>query len=300
MHVKNLDLLFIIFFLFCTIIWTQIPFASSLPFISIVLALPLVLYLSGYALTQALFRKRDAEVKPAATHDPARTTNWKIGHPIGNIDQFVLSLGLSLTIDVLVGFLLNLLPIGLTRLSWTFSLSFLTLIFVVASILLRRKDVSQAPTLLKIRLTWQDCTLFALALLIIASAVALAVVRPFDPQPAFTQFWMLPANQQAKTCKVSLGIQSFESSTQAFNVILTVNTIETNAWPSIMLMPEQKWAQSVAVPPDFTGSVYIEARLYKSSQPATIYRDVHLTFAVAQDSKQSAAIQHQCTYNTQG
>ena len=97
MRFKNLDLIIAMFIVGLNVAWTQIP--NSLMIVGIVLALPLVLFLPGYALIQTLFRRRLPE-QLTVSGMVARPQNLKIGHPIGSADQLVLSLGLSMAIDV--------------------------------------------------------------------------------------------------------------------------------------------------------------------------------------------------------
>lgn len=295
MRPRSLDLTLLLLLVLINVGWTQVPASYQLMAVSIVLALPLVLFLPGYALTQALFRRKATSSEAAASDKSARPAIPKLGHPIGKADQIVLSLGLSMAIDVLVGFTLNLLPIGLMQLPWIFSLSLLTLLFAVLAIILRRKDTVQTTGAVKLRLTFLDCALFALAALIVASAVWFSIIRLANPQPSFTQFWMLPADQAHKTCTVSVGIQSFETTSTTFNVALTVNNAPANSWSAIVLEPQQKWTQLVTVTPGPTSSISVEARLYREGQPSTVYRDVHLTFDISSINA-NGIVQEQCVY----
>ncbi len=59
------------------------------------------------------------------------------------IDQLVLSLGLSLAVDVLVGFTLNVFPSGLQAQSWALSLGLFTTLFALLAVFLRRKHTVQ-------------------------------------------------------------------------------------------------------------------------------------------------------------
>ncbi len=293
MRFKNLDLIIAMFIVGFNVAWTQIP--NNLIIVGIVLALPLVLFLPGYALIQTLFRQRAPE-QSAASGMVARQQNLKIGHPIGGADQLVLSLGLSMAIDVLVGFGLNLLPIGLNALSWVLSLGLIITVCAVLAMFLRRKDLPRGVQTQRVRITFQDCLLFGLAMLVVASAVWLAIIRPLNPQPSFSQFWILPANQTEKTCAVSIGLQSFETTSVAYRVLITVNSTQTNAWSSIVLVPQQKWTQLVTITPDTSSSLYVEAQLYKTDQPDTVYRAVHLTFYVS-SINENGSVQQQCVFS---
>ncbi len=292
MRFRNLDLLIVMFIVALNVVWTQVP--HSFMIVGIILALPLSLFLPGYTLTQTLFRQRPLEQKPG---DSTTGLDLRIGHPIGGLDQLVLYLGLSMAIDVLVGFGLNILPIGLQALSWVFSLGLITTVCAVLAMFLRRKDLPRIGKTPHIRITFQDCLLLGLAILVVTSAVWLAMLRPLQPQPSFTQFWMLPANQDSKACEVSIGAQSFESTSVTYHVLLKVNNTQTNAWSSIILTPQQKWVQLVVVTPKSTSSLYIKALLYRTDKPDAVYRDVHLTFYVSSINN-NGRIQEQCVLRT--
>lgn len=290
MRFKNLDLIIAMFIVGLNVAWTQIP--NSLMIVGIVLALPLVLFLPGYALIQTLFRRRLPE-QLTVSGMVARPQNLKIGHPIGSADQLVLSLGLSMAIDVLMGFGLNLLPIGLNALSWVLSLGLIITVFAVLAMFLRRKDLPRVAQTQQARITFKDCLLFGLAMLVVTSAVWLAIIRPLNPQPSFSQFWILPANQADKTCAVTAGLQSFETASVTYRVLITVNNTQTNTWSSIVLASQQKWIQLVAITPDASGSLYVEAQLYRTDQPNTVYREVHLTFHVS-SINENGSVQQRC------
>jgi len=288
MRVKNLDLFIILFIVILNVGWTQVP--GNLPFVGIILALPLILFFPGYTLTQALFRRREPEQVSSVL--PGQSA-LKPGHPIGGTDQLVLSLGLSMAIDVLVGFVLNILPTGLNSFSWIFSLSLLVIIFAVLAVVFRRKDRVKTTTTLRMRFTLQDALLLGLALLIAGSAIWLAIIRLIQPQPSFTQLWMLQANQNSKTCAVSIGIQSFETSAETYRMVVTVNNAPAKTWAAIALVPQQKWVQSLPVTSASANSLYVEAQLYRVSQPTIVYRDVHLTLYIS-SANANGVVQQQC------
>ena len=288
MRVKNLDLFIILFIVILNVGWTQAP--GHFPFVGIIFALPLILFFPGYTLTQALFRRREPEqVSSVLTSQSA----LKPGHPIGRADQLVLSLGLSMAIDVLVGFVLNILPTGLNSLSWILSLGLLVTIFAVLAMAFRRKDRAKTTTTPHMRFTLQDALLLGLALLVVGSAIWLAIIRPIQPQPSFTQFWMLQANQSSKMCAVSIGVQSYETTSETYRMVVTVNNAPAKTWAAIALVPQQKWVQSLPVTSVDASSLYIEAQLYRASQPTTVYRDVHLTLYIS-SADTNGVVQQQC------
>ena len=294
---KNLDLIIAILIVALNIGWMQIPGRPWL--VSLVLALPLVLILPGYTLVQLLFRRRSAGQEagqaPSLAKTSASSERWKLGHPIGGTDRLILSLGLSMALDILVGFILNILPVGLQPLSWTLSLGLLTALFALLALFVRRKSDTVGRRSLHLHITLLDLLFLGIAVFIIANAIWLAGIRPSGPQSSFTQFWILPANQSSKECAVSLGVQSFEISPLKYTIALTVNNQPVAGnWSTIVLNPQQKWVQTVPVTPEAQNDISVTAQLYRTDRPHTVYRTVHLTFHVSIGLR-NGQLQQQCT-----
>jgi uncharacterized membrane protein len=293
MRKHNRDLIVAILISGINIGWTQVPTHPLL--INIILALPLISILPGYTLTQVLLSKRLPDPEPVASNDLLPEPGTKSKRPVGAADQLVLSLGLSVALDVLLGFALNFLPMGLQTLSWTLALGLLTTLFALLA-LLRRKERVEVVKAPGIRLRVSDGILFGLAILIASSAVWFSIQRPIKPQPSFTQLWMLPANQASKSCAVSIGVQSFETTSVTYRIVLTTNDRRTITWSSIPLTPQSKWVRSVSITSGSATSVYVEAQLYREDQPGVVYRNVHLTFQ--RTIQKSGLVQQQCTTGT--
>lgn len=304
MRLKNLDLFLVVLIVALNVGWTQVPTRPLI--VSVVVALPLVLFLPGYTLTQLLFRRKvpankqagelSSTIEATEQEKPSAHT-LRLGHPIGKADQLILSFGLSMAIDILVGFTLNLLPIGLQALSWVFSLGLLTVLFALMALLLRRKRVVSTKESLPLRVTLLDGLFFVIALFIVLNAAWLAIIRPPQPQPSFTQFWILPANAADKSCAVSIGIQSFEVTSLQYNVTMLVNNQTANNWTAISLTPQQKWSIAAPVALEAQNDLRVEARLYRVDQPKVIYRDVYLTFHVSTQLV-NGKVQQQCALGT--
>ena len=292
MRLKNLDLIAAILVVAINVAWTQVPNRPLI--VGIILALPLIFILPGYTLAQTLFRKRSPDQSLDASNNLIVRPSLKIGQPVGGADQIILSLGLSMAIDVLVGFSLNVFPMGLLALSWILSLGLITTVFALLAAFLRRRDIVTIERVSRPRITIYDCLLFGLAILAAAAAVWFSIIRPLEPQPSFTQFWMLPANQLNKSCAISIGVQSFETTSVTYRVVVTVDGAQADTWSSIVLAPQEKWVQSVPVTPDTASSMSIEAQLYRADKPGTAYRHVHLIFHISKGSK-NAQVQQQCS-----
>lgn len=114
MHLKNSDIFVVLGIVLLNVVWLLLPY--TVLWVSVLLALPLVFFVPGYMLTAVLTHTRRLDV----------------------FHHLTFSLGLSLTLDILGGFLLNMLPMGLRTQSWVALLSCLTLIFALALLYFRR------------------------------------------------------------------------------------------------------------------------------------------------------------------
>jgi uncharacterized membrane protein len=306
MRVRNLDLIGAASIAIASITLALLPYRP--PFVEIVLAIPLVFVLPGYTLTQALFRPRHEDSSPnsASSHNGSPgglilPPKLITGYDFGMVDQLAFSLGLSLAIDILAGIFLNLLPIGLQWRSWSLALGLLTLAFALLAWLRRLTSSSDlaeesrpraaqappppnrstpAPTFSHFgkgqRRPYKEISLLIAALLVAGLAVWLAMVRPPQPQPSFTQFWMLPSAQASHSCAVQVGMQSFETAPVTYRIQVTGGGIQVFSSSSITLDKQQQWSRTVSIP-NASGSEFVDARLYRLDQPGAVYREVHVT-----------------------
>ena len=319
MRRRSLDLVAAIALAATSIALALLP--DRFPFVGTLLAFPLVFALPGYTLTQALFRSHPSDSSASTTNTATRSPGSLIlpprlltGYTFGSFDYLAFSLGLSLVIDILVGFLLNLLPIGLQWRSWSLALGLLTLVFALLALirrLLRKRDnpsnvrrdrgqsggvagalrlssfsspsssskairglhpgQTQGPLSLRLN----EGALILVALLIAGLALWLAILRPPQPLPSFTQFWMLPTAQANHSCAVQVGVQSFETAPVTYDIQVTSGALVFSL-PSITLDTQQQWNRVVSIA-STGGSQLVDARLYRLDHPGTIYREVHLT-----------------------
>jgi uncharacterized membrane protein len=257
MRYKNLDQLIVVDIVMINLIWTFFPYHT--PVVGVLLALPLVFGLPGYTLMQVLMHKRSLE--------PSHI--------------LIFTLGLSLAIDVLSGFVLNLLPIGLQASSWVVFLGLLTAVFSLLTMYLRHSRQSANISLMDLRCTIRECMLFGSAIIIIVLAIlysARGVVQ--QPHADFTDFWLLPSNQPSTGCAVRLGMRSFEAISIRYSVALTINGTKVKTVSFISLAPGQQWEQLVPITLKAMNDVHINARLYRLDKPRSVYRWVSLTLSV--------------------
>src|SRR5713101_8678422 len=117
MRLKHPDLLLASAIALANVVWAWLP--GRFPAIGVALALPLVFGLPGYTLTGVLFHRRSLDT----------------------VHRMLLSLGLSVAMDIAGGLALNVFPIGLRPVSWSVLLAFLTALFAALGAYLRRGTV---------------------------------------------------------------------------------------------------------------------------------------------------------------
>jgi hypothetical protein len=251
MRLNNRDLIVAMVIAAMNVLWSLIPIHFAV--IGMILALPLVFVLPGYTLTEALFHKR----------------------PLNPAHLLLFSLGLSLAIDMLSGFILN--RVGLHALSWAMILGLLTGVFSLLAAYLRRGIPASEVQPPKFRLNIYQSILFGLAVAVALVSVVYSIISAErQPSPGFTQLWMLPAAQYGG-CAISVGVHSFESTPVAFRVTMTTNEVQVTTWSSIILAPQQEWQQLVPVPLGVDSNTSVDVRLYRLDKPSSVYRQVHLT-----------------------
>lgn len=261
MRLKNADLIVIVVIAALNIVWVLLSAHSTI--IGIILALPLVFVLPGYAVTEALAYNRSLSVTYRA----------------------LLSLGLSLAIDILSGFVLNMFSVGLRALSWVVLLGLLIVVFSLLVAYLRRKSSADERRLLAFRFRIYDYLLAGLALLMVVLSLqysATSVEQP--PHAGFTQLWMLPP-QTTKNCTVRLGVRSFESTSTTYHIMMKENGIQVGIWSPIVLTPQEEWDHVVTIPTLSASSVSVEVSLYKADRPEKVYREVHLVLKNVEEER---------------
>ncbi len=221
------------------------------PVLRVLLALPFVLVLPGYAITAAIFP----------------------GQSLPGLERLLFTLGLSLTATILCGLVLNITPWGLQVASWAGLLSIVTLVASLAAMQRRRHERANIPAPAKLRfpLSLRQGFLFGLSGLIVAAAIGLAQgPKQSHNLQGYTTLWILPgAESQPNT--ISLGIHSQEFELIHYQLQLTLNGKLVQEWPDISLAPGKQWEQSIVMP-DSQGLV--EAVLFQANNPGEAYRRV--------------------------
>lgn len=232
-------------------------FLIHIVIISMVLALPLVFLAPGYLLIELLTQKQE--------YDETR--------------QLLLGIGLSLSIDILGGFLLNIIPAGLTTLTWSVFLSALTIAGSLLCMVKRYPWQVQRAQKQRDLPSRYEFLLLTLTVYVVIFAFLYTANSIVDQKyQGFTQFWLLLDNHQSSLCAIQLGIESRETVTTTYQVEVRVDNQHTAHWSSIRLAPQQKWQEQLplAINRAQTTQFPIEADLYRQQEPSSVYRTVEL------------------------
>lgn len=248
------DLIVVIVAAVLCAILTQV--AAAVPLLRLLGALPLVLFLPGYAITIACF--------------PTRS--------LGVPEQILLSLGISFSVAALSGLVLYWLHLGLWSGTWAIVLSLIVVCATAVAWKRRKRSHSATASLPKIHLnvSFRDSLLLGLAVLVTAVAVGLArMPTPPSGVSGYTLLWMIPAGD-GNTNDYRLGVNSLEFSATTYRLQVTVDGQTAYDWPDLRLAPGGSWETPIALPSDRAGVVPVEAMLYRLDNPDVVYRWIKL------------------------
>ena len=221
----------------------------------------LVLVLPGWSLTEALFARQ----------------------VISRPERLLFTLMSSLGIAGVGTVLLNQLPWGLQTTLWLMVSVSVTLVSAVVALLLQLTNVTPGQTA-EHASRWGRMSFVQGAVMCMALAVACyAVVTARTPVTAngyvgYTMLWMVPA-QTGDAQRIELGISSHEFDLTQYGLRLLIDDEVVQAWPTIALAPNERWAASLTVPAASLGRQTLKAELYRLDAPAIVYRNVALRLA---------------------
>jgi hypothetical protein len=110
------------------------------------------------------------------------------------------------------------------------------------------------------------------ALLVLGLWIA-SLPAPADRVQGYSALWMLPPETNAGRT-VKIGIQSTELQTTSYELRVQFNDQIIQEWRDIILETGQGWSNSFQLPPTANAS-QVQAKLYRTDQPDTVYRIVH-------------------------
>ena len=231
-----------------------IPLAADNTALRAVSGMLLVLVLPGYAMTAAGFPRPG----------------------LGLAERILFSVGLSLVVAVLGGFLLNWTPWGLQGGSWLGLLWGTTLAASLVAFARRQRDPAVTANPVSPGLSRRQGLMLALAALGVVVALGFSrTPTPLDRSQGYTLLWMLPVEDGRRNA-VRLGVSSMESSVTHYRLELRVDGQTVHEWPSIGLAPGEKWESSAELLAGQTGRGLVEALLHRLDSPDRVYRHVTL------------------------
>ena len=231
-----------------------LAFARGGAAVWVLVALPLVFILPGFALTLALF--------------PGRT--------LGGPERALFSLGQSLAIAAIGGLLLHLTPWGLRPATWAALLGTITLVAGGIGLVRRRASLPDpGHTHARGGLTVAQAMFFALAAVVLSGALVITVRGAQEQETVgFTQIWMVQAGPTS-TDKIRVGVSNHEPATTQFRLQLLVEGQPRQDW-TLQLATNGTWETAVDLPADLAPTADVEAVLYRGDTPEVVYRRVKL------------------------
>ncbi len=226
---------------------------ASEPALRIPFALPLIFFLPGHAVLEAVLPE-----------DPK------------GLLRFVFAVGLSLAIVVLGGLALNLVP-AMTRWGWISFLGAVTAAGYFIALARRIRSGHGALSRLpgKWKLSVKDAALYSgtVATVILAFMISSAEGQKYQ-QVNFTEFWMMP-DRTDEIGTVELGMRNAESQAASYDVELMLGGQMIAAWRNISLQKSESWRRTIDLPGS-SRKQRLDAWLFKSGDHRSVYRRVWL------------------------
>lgn len=230
------------------VVCAAIAVAVPVEAVRVIVTLPLVLLLPGYAVVAAAFGARLLDVP----------------------QRFLLALACSLMIAILGGIVLNSMPGGIDTLNWALLLVAVTVVACWIAARRRRGRPHVATGGEKLRVGRGELAMFAAAALIAVAAIVLAQT-PFPANDArgFTALAMLPETEGAA---VEVDVISSEQHSQRY--VLEVGSRRSGRPEVRRFALEPGETTSVRIPVSVDGRQRIDAVLYRANDPNRVYRRV--------------------------
>jgi len=224
---------------------TAIPPGAASP-LRVILVLPLVLFVPGYALTSAVFGRRPPDI----------------------VERLALALSLSLVTTALVSLVLYLTSLGLTLYSWAVSLALVSAAAAVAAAARPSAAPGQSTRVLphlalQLQRRRVEIAVTIAAAALVAAAVALArTPLASHSAPGYTALWL---TQDAHSSGLILGVHSEEHRRTRY--VLRLKLAGRTTRRQLTLAPGQTWQETL--PP----ARRARALLYRDGRSG-VYRSV--------------------------
>ena len=254
------DLAAVVLLVVTTVIAVLVPVVNETP-LRIVLGLPFMLFLPGYAFIAALFPEgsssisSDADTGSDGENDDLDKDAWLSPKKIDGIERAALSFGVSIAISPLIGLVLNFTPLGIRLVPVTLSISAFTLI--MAGVAAERRWT--LPGEKRFRVPYREwCTglhtavlqpeiqvdkvlnvILVVSLLLAVSSVAYAVMVPKQGE-SFTEFYLLTENESGdlmadeypqnftvgESQSVVVGINNHEHRSMNYSIVVELQCVQ--------------------------------------------------------------------------
>ena len=251
---RSLDLLLVLAFVVAAVALAIADRNAGV--VGLLVGLPLMLFIPGYALTTAVLPE-------AAQSQP---------------NKILYSLGISFTVTILAGLLLNLTPAGFQPWSWAITLGGVALVAALAGLARRwrerRQPILSSPLP---ALSFSDVIVLVAAVAVIVGAFMVTRTATLQQQyPGFTQLWLLRAGSTAQK-SVLVGVRNLEHSSVDYNVEMVVGNTLVAQWPALALQEGEEWQQVVSLgSQQLPSGSEVEVRLYRHDRPGELYRHASL------------------------
>jgi uncharacterized membrane protein len=230
----------------CALLAALVP----LEIVRLIAALPLTLFLPGYAVVAVAFGSNELRASKRLT----------------------LSIAASLMVLVLGAFVLNVFPFGLTTASWAVLLPVVVIAACRGAALRRDRPDREAAVGSLPRPGAGSLVLGAVALLIAVAAIALAQ-KPLSAEDAvgFTALWMLPTDSHEHA--VAVGVVSNQHHPTSYRLEVSLGKNQSKSY-RVKLDPGEERVYEVDVPPKPDDRTHVVATLYRKQRPGAPYRRV--------------------------
>jgi uncharacterized membrane protein len=218
--------------------------------LQIILAVPVVLFLPGFALTLILFPRNSLSIP----------------------EGLVLSIGLSIAFTALSGLLLNLTPWGLQASTLWIAL-LLCIAVEMAVIFLIRPTGWRRAIVFPRNLNFNPRQWIFMSLATLITLTAIQMARTPAPQANLDGYTIFSAQAGATTNTIRLGVRSEEFQPTKYQIKYQSN-ISTREGPTLKLSPGETWEQVVPIPVDQLQGQPFTILLYRLDNPTDVYRRV--------------------------
>lgn len=223
----------------------------NLPPLQLIFALPLVFFLPGYVLYEAMF--------PPNLLDGAA--------------RWALVLGSSLGLAILAGLYLGHSAWGLRPTSWALILGLFSMYGTILVWIRRQWTLSGRVSLLPRKVPPASLMLLLSSVIIVTGALVFARGSTLALSPLNTQMWIIADPEQPEE-RLQIGLVSTEGASTAYRLVLSHGENVVKEWPEIILPPGELWVQVLLVPPDLPAGLPLQATLYRADAPEQVYRQV--------------------------